>query len=217
MTSKTLARAFSIAAVSLAALGIARLVDAVGKRELVRVAREVDDEMAGVEAEYGQLLTDQDHLLQDEQLLTQRLLFMDRREHYLVIMRDRRRIQLAMGDKVMLEVRYWLRGPTDGIDGFRSLPKAKLEVLGKRHKYDWSKPAWLFSLEGTVPPTDSADRLVPDAFGPGELFLGGGIAIHGRARGVPEEAIDHTYLQIDDKSLEAIVNAIEPGALVFIE
>ena len=209
---------FSIAATVVAALALVRLADAFGKRELMRVAREVDADRAAVETEYRDLLTRREGLEQDQQLLTQRIAFMSKREHYIVIVRRRRRLKLVLGDMEMLEVRYRLRGSIDGIDGFRSLPKAELEVLGKRLRTDWYKPDWLYELEGVEPPVDSSGRRVRDVFGPGELFLGGAISIHGRRRGgMPSEAVDHTYIELDDKSLRAVMNAIEPGARVFIE
>ena len=209
---------FSIVATTAAALALVRLADAFGKRELMRVVREVDADRDAVETEYHDLLARREGLEQDRDLLTQRIAFMSRREHYIVVVRRRRRLKLVLGDKEMLEVRYRLRGSLAGIDGFRSLPRAKLKVLGKRLQTDWYKPDWLYELEGIVPPAESSGRLVQDAFGPGELFLGGAISIHGRRRGgMPSEAVDHTYIELDDKSLRALINAVEPGARVFIE
>ncbi len=211
-------RVLSIVAVVAAALAFARLTDAFGKRELVRVAHELDSELAVVDGQYRQLIAEADRLDQDERLLCQRIAFMSKREHYLVISRRRRRLQLLLGDKEMLEVKYKLRGPADGVSGFGSLPKATLEVLGVETRTSWHRPDWLYRLEGIDPPADSFRRLVRDAFGPGQIFLGGAIAIHGRVRDqVPAEAIDHTYLQLDDASLKAVVGALKPGALVFIQ
>ena len=211
-------RGLSIAAILLAALALARLADAFGKRALVRVSREVEAERAEVNEELQAWQDVQEGLEQDRHLLAQRIAFLSKREHYLVINRKRRRLKLLLGDKEMLDIRYRLRGPVDGINEFLSLPKARLEVLGKRDSTHWYRPDWLYRLEGVNPPRDSWKRRVKNAFGPGELFLGGAISIHGRVRdNVPPEALDHTYIQLDHKSLRAVVNAIEPGARVFIE
>jgi len=211
-------RALAIAAVVMGALAIARLADAFGKHELTRVARDVRSELDRVQAGHAELAAQADGLEQDRQLIQQRLDFMSKREHYLVIDRRQRRLQLCLGDKEMLDIGFRLRGPSDRVNGFRTLPSARLEVLGKRLDTDWYKPDWLYKLEGIEPPENPDDRLVRNAFGPGELYLGGAIAIHGAARGgVPDEAIDHSYIELDDKSLRAVVLAIEPGAKVLIE
>ncbi len=208
----------AIAAIVLSALAMARLADAFGKRELLRVAHEVAEDRARVAGEHGELTVRRDHLDQDRQLLGHKIDFMSKREHYLVINRRRRRLQLLLGDKEMLDVRYRLRGSSEGVTEFRSLPRGTFQVLGKRMGTDWYRPDWLYWLEGVTPPVDSAARLVRDAFGKGELFLGGGISIHGRVdRRVPDVAIDHSYIELDSYALDAIVNAIEPGALVYIE
>ncbi|MFO7676071.1 MAG: hypothetical protein R6X12_07140 [bacterium] len=218
MRGEKVRRVLGTVAVVAAALALTRLADAFGKRELVRVAREVGAEAAEVTTGQRRLEARVDELEQDRRLLEQRLAFMSRAEHYLVIRRGARTVKLSLGDKEMLEVHFRLRGPVDGVSEFLSLPKAQLEVLGKRLKGDWYRPDWLYRLEGVEPPADSAARLVEDAFGPGELFLGAGIAIHGPVRDeVPLEALDHTWIEVDPKSLAAILNAIEPGARVFIE
>ncbi|OYD16385.1 hypothetical protein CH330_02930 [candidate division WOR-3 bacterium JGI_Cruoil_03_51_56] len=211
-------RIFGIIAMVAAGLALARLVDAAGKKALIRTAQELNTKLDSIGNEYNMALDKRNRLELDRQLLSHRIAAMSRQENYLVINRRRRRLQLAMGNKIMLETGYKLRGSTDGIQNFLALPKAVLEVLGKRTKTDWCRPDWLYRLEGIEPPADSTERLVPDAFGPGELFLGGGIALHGRVKEkVPPEAIDHTYIELDNKWLAAVVNAVKPGSLVFIQ
>lgn len=218
MAESRSARVIALISAVMAALATARLADAFGKRELGRVAAEVSRERVEAERQHRAAADERENLEQDKLLLEQRIGFMRKAEHYLIIDRGRRLLQLVQGDKVMLEARFVLRGPLDGITGFRALPRAKLEVLGKRLSTDWYRPDWLYSYEGVPPPSNTAARIVEDAFGPGELFLGGGIAIHGRVRGaMPPEAVNHTYLELDDRALEAVANAIEPGSLVFIE
>jgi hypothetical protein len=218
MGGEKVGRVLATVAVIAAALAIARLAEALGKQELVRVAREVGAEAVEAEGEQRRLEARLDELEQDRLLLEQRIAFLSKAEHYLVVRRNQRVVKLMLGDKEMLEVRYRLRGTIEGVDDFLSLPKAQLEVLGKRLKTDWYRPDWLYRLEGIEPPADSSARLVAEAFGPGELFLGAGITIHGPvSEAIPVEALDHTWIELDRKSLAAIVNAIEPGARVFIE
>lgn len=218
MSGEQVRRVLAIVAVVAAALAAVRLVDATGKRALMRVANELETELAEVRADQQALEVKLDHLEQDRLLLDQRLTFLSKVEHYLVVRRSARVVKLMLGDKEMLEVRYRLRGPVDGVREFLDLPKARLEVLGKRVRTDWYRPDWLYRLEGVEPPADSAARRVADAFGPGELFLGAGITIHGPVREeVPIEALDHVWMELDAHSLTAIVNAVEPGARVFIE
>ncbi|MEO0082032.1 MAG: L,D-transpeptidase [candidate division WOR-3 bacterium] len=208
----------SALAVVLVALALARLGDAVGKRELMRAVREVRLERARVGAEFEEMVDRKVRLELDQQLLSHRITHMSKREHYLVVSRDRGTVQLFFGDKELLEVKFRLRGSTDGVSQFVTLPKGTFQILGKRMDTDWYRPDWLYRLEGLTPPRDSAERLVRNAFGPAELFLGGALSIHGPVSdAVPEGAVDHTYIELDEKSLKAVANAVGPGSLVYIE
>ena len=218
MKKQQLLRILAIVATVAAALTMARVAEAVGKKALLRTAKDLSAELTLVKHEHEEVLGERDRLEMDRRLLSHRIAALSKRDHYLVITRWRNRLELALGDKEMLETTYRLRGPDDGVRAFRSMPKATLEILGKRTQTDWIRPDWVYRLEGIEPPADSADRLVENAFGPGELFLGGGIAIHGPVDdAVLPEAIDHTYLELNAKSLIALVGALEPGALVFIQ
>jgi hypothetical protein len=211
-------RILAITATVLASLAMARLVDAVGKRALMGVAQELDEQVAAVGNEHHQLEAQRDQLELDQALLGHRIAAMSKREHHLVILRGRQRLQLALGDKVMLEIGYQLRGPVEDVRSFAAMPRSTLEVLGKRENTNWYRPDWLYRLEGLEPPVDSGVRLVKDAFGPGEVFLGAGISIQGeRHIDVPAEAVDHTYIEVDDESLKAVVEAVDKGTLVFIQ
>lgn len=218
MAARRFALGASVASVVFLALSLARMADALGKRELARAAREVEEERERVKTEFERLVDDKVRLELDQQLLQQRLQFMSKREYYLVVNRARNRLQMGLGDKVLMEVPFRLRGTTDGVNDFLSLPKGRFEVLGKRENTDWYTPDWVYRLQGIEPPADSASRVVKNAFGPGELFLGGGISIHGPVRdAVPEGAIDHTYIDLDEKSLKAVLTSIGQGSLVFID
>ena len=186
----------SVVAVVLLGLAVARLADALGKRELKCAVNDAREEKTETRAEFEQLVDKKARLELDQQLLGHRIAHMSKREHYLVVNRNRNTLQLAFGDKVLLEVRYRLRGSTDGVTNFIALPKGTFQILGKRVNTDWYRPDWLYRLEGIEPPKDSAERLVRNAFGPAELFLGGALAIHGPvSEEVPEGAIDHTYIE----------------------
>jgi len=211
-------RILAITATVLASLAMARLVDAVGKRALMGVAQELDEKLVAVGREHHELVARRDQLELDQALLGHRIAAMSKREHHLVILRGRQRLQLALGDKVMLEIGYQLRGAVEDVRSFAAMPRSTLEVLGKSESTNWYRPDWLYRLEGLEPPVDSAVRLVRNAFGPGEVFLGAGISIRGeRHDDVPAEAIDRTYLEVDDESLKAVVEAVGEGTLVFIQ
>ncbi len=207
----------AVCAVVLLGLSLARLLDAVAKRALLTTRAELAETWRELDSARQALARKKARLLLDRQLLEHRLAAMARDEPHLVIDRRRRRLQLVLGDKVMLEAKFEVRGPAQGVEDFYAMPRSTLTLLGKRERTDWYRPDRLYRLEGLSPPADSADRLVERAFGPAELFLGAGITIHGRVSPeVPAEAVDHTYIQLDDHSLQALVKAVEPGALVFI-
>jgi hypothetical protein len=91
-------------------------------------------------------------------------------------------------------------------------------VLGKKDTSEWIKPDWLYKLEGVEPPADSTARIVRNAFGPGQVFLGADLEIHGRvSEVVPAEAIDHNYLELDSLPLRAVLEAVKQGSLVLIK
>jgi hypothetical protein len=209
-----------IAAVATVAgsLALVRLADAVGKRELMRAAREVDAEAQVVARQYDSLEAVKVRLTQDEQFLNYRIASLSKREPYLVINRADRKVMLALQDKTILETKYRLRVLKEGDDEFAALPKATLEVLGKSVRTSWSRPDWLYRIEGVQPPADSAARCVKNAFGAGAIFLGGDLVIHGRVSDeVPAEAIDHNYIELDSMPLKTIVDAVKPGTLVLIK
>jgi hypothetical protein len=199
-------------------LALVRLADAVGKRELMRAAREVDAESQVVARQYDSLAAVKAKLAQDEQFLNYRIASLSKREPYLVINRADRKLLLALQDKTILETKYRLRVLKEGQDEFTALPKATLEVLGKSIRTSWYRPDWLYWLEGVVPPVDSAARCVKDAFGAGAIFLGGDLVIPGRvSEEVPAEAMDHNYIELDSMPLKTIVDAVTPGTQVLIK
>ncbi len=210
-------RGLAIFATVVGGLAVVRLADAVGKRELVRVAADVAAEESLAVRQWSETRQARNRLLVDEQFLTARIANLSRNEPYIVIDRNRSRITLALQEKTLFEADYRFRGTVGADREFARLPKATLSVLGKRQQTDWYRPDWLYRLQGLNPPADSAERLVRNAFGPGEIFLGGDIVIHGRPRdAVPPGALDHSYIELDEIALRAIYDAARTGTLVLI-
>ncbi len=210
-------RGLAIFATVAGGLAVVRLADAVGKRELVRVAADVAAEESLAVRQWQEARQARNRLLVDEQFLSARIASLSRSEPYIVIDRGRSRISLALQEKTLFEAEYRFRGPVGADREFARLPKATLSVLGKRQQTDWYRPDGLYRLQGLTPPADSAERLVRNAFGPGEVFLGGDIVIHGRpSDGVPPGALDHSYIELDEVALRAVYDAAKTGTLVLI-
>jgi len=208
----------AVVATVVGSIALVRLADAVGKRELMRSAREADAEARAVAGQYDSLQAVKAKLEQDTQYLNYRIASLSRREPYLVINRSEQRLTLAVQDKTIIETEYQFRQPLEGQDEYSALPKATLEVLSKQVRTTWRRPDWLYRLEGVTPSADSASRYVNDAFGVGAIFLGGDLVIHGKVSDeVPAEAIDHDYIELDSIPLKTIVDAVKPGTLVLIK
>jgi hypothetical protein len=208
----------AVVATIVGSIALVRLADAVGKRELLRAARDAEAEARAVAGQYDSLQAVKDKLEQDKQYLNYRIASLSRRDPYLVISRAEHKIALAVQDKTILEAKYQFRQILEGQDEYTALPKATLEVLNKQVRTTWCRPDWLYRLEGVTPPLDSAGRCVRDAFGAGAVFLGGDIVIHGKVNDdVPPEAIDHNYIELDSMPLKSIVDAVKPGTLVLIK
>jgi hypothetical protein len=194
-----------------------RLADAVAKRELTRAAKDVAVDAQEVQARHDSLAGVRAALAMDVEFLNYRIASLSKREPYLVISRAERKLTLVVQDKTILETRYRLKLMKDGLDEYSALPKATLEVLGKKDTSEWIRPDWLYKLEGVEPPADSAARRVMNAFGPGQVFLGADLEIHGRvSESVPDVAVDHNYLELDPEPLRAVLEAVKQGSLVLI-
>jgi hypothetical protein len=208
----------AVVATVVGSLALVRLADAVGKSELMRAAREANAEAQAVTGQYDSLQAVKAKLEQDEQFLSYRIASLSKREPYLVVNRADRKLTLALQDKTVMETKYQFRVRREGQDEYSALPKATLEVLSKQVRTTWCRPDWLYRLEGVEPAPDSASRCVRDAFGVGAVYLGGDLVIHGRVNDeVPDEAIDHDYIELDSMSLKTIIDAVKPGTLVLIK
>ncbi|MEO0073194.1 MAG: hypothetical protein ABIK43_00840 [candidate division WOR-3 bacterium] len=199
-------------------VALVRLLDAVGKKELLGVVRELSVEAALLKGRHDSLAAERNRLELDRQVLEHRLAVLSRRENYLTIRRSQRCVRVGIEDKVLLEAPMQVRGPQDAVDAFMTMPRTTYQVLAKRDETEWVRPDWLYRLEGVQPPLDSAARIVRNAMGPAVLYLGGGLAIHGQpSEEVPSEAIDYVFVQLDTASLKAVVSLLQPGSLVFVE
>uniref|UniRef100_A0A7C4GG44 Uncharacterized protein n=1 Tax=candidate division WOR-3 bacterium TaxID=2052148 RepID=A0A7C4GG44_UNCW3 len=212
------ARVLAWCAVVAAGLGLARLADAVGKRELARTERELAQELDVSRRNRREMEAERSRLKTDADLLAHRIAVMSKTDPYLVVSRSGRRLQLGMNDKVVFETGFRLRGPIEAVEAFEAMPRSTIEVLDVTRETDWFRPDWLYRLEGVEPPAESSARTIADAFGEGEVFLGGGIVIHGKPKEeVPPVAIDHVYLELGPKALRSVLEAVKPGSLVFIQ
>jgi len=208
----------AVVATVVGGLASVRLADAVGKRELIRAAREADVGAQVVAGRYDSLEAVKAKLEQDAQYLNYRIASLSRREPYLVINRGEGKLTLAVRDKTIMETKYQFRQVREGADEYSALPRATLEVLSKQVRTTWCRPDWLYRLEGVTAPIDSAERCVMDAFGAGAVYLGGDLVIHGKvSEEVPAEAIDHDYIELDSIPLKTVVDAVKPGTLVLIK
>jgi len=208
----------AVVATVVGSIALVRLAEVVGKHELIRAAREAGAEAQAVAGKYDSLQAVKAKLAQDEEFLNYRIASLSRREPYLVINRAERVLTLAVQDKTVLETSYRLRVLKEGQDAYSALPRATLEVLSKQARTTWCRPDWLYRLEGVAPPPDSASRYVKDAFGAGAVYLGGDLVIHGKVSDeVPDEAIEHNYIELDSMPLKTIVDAVKPGTFVLIK
>jgi hypothetical protein len=210
-------RLWLLGAALLLLLGLLRLGEGFGKPALGRW-------LESATAEAGRLAAGQDSLSAlrrglslEERFLERRIAALASRDPYLVIDRSARRLELAIGDKTVLVTKYELGGPEQLRSALAALPEATLEVLAVSPATEWYRPDRLYEENGLTPPADSAQRLVHNAFGPGEVFLGGDIVIHGRPRqAVAPEAIDHAFIQLDDGPLRSVVSLLKKGSTVLI-
>jgi hypothetical protein len=206
---------WGIATVILVGLGLVRLMDAFGKTGLQSgLAASGGEERERVTLR-DSLSTARKTLALDEQFLRRRLASIAGGQPYLIITRSEQKLELALGEKVVLETNYRMSGPMQ--DGLARLPAGTLEVLAVTTNTDWYRPDWVYEKKNEIPPRDSSSRTVRAAFGAGEVFLGGDIVIHGRVReAVAPEAVDHGYIELDDGALRSVVSAMKKGSTVLI-
>ncbi len=208
-------RAWQVAAVVLVGLGLVRLIDAFGKAGLQAGLQASAGRWQILKQERDSLAAVRRQLALEEQFLERRLASIAGGDPYLIINRSEQKLQLAIGNKIVLETGYRLAGPVQA--GLARLPVGTLEVLAVSNNTDWYRPDWVYEKHGQVPPKDSASRVVPRAFGAGEIFLGGDIVIHGKVReAVAAEAVEGGYIELPDAALRSVVSAVRKGTTVLI-
>lgn len=206
---------WGIVAVIFVGIGLVRLADAFGKTELERGLAASGGQERRLVVLRDSLSGARKTLALEEQFLKRRLASIANGEPYLIITREEQKLELALGEKVVLETYYRMSGPMQ--DGLARLPIGTLEVLAVTTNTDWYRPDWLYEKRNVVPPRDSSSRTVRSAFGAGEVFLGGDIVIHGRVReAVAPEVVDRGYIELDDGALRSVVSAMKKGSTVLI-
>jgi hypothetical protein len=96
-------------------------------------------------------------------------------------------------------------------------PRGYFRVISKVSNPVWYRPDWAFIEEGTPIPKDRASRAVADVLGDYALAFGDGYFIHGtlytRMLGT---SVTHGCIRVDDKTLEKIYQAAQPGTPIWI-
>jgi hypothetical protein len=210
---------WTVVSLTLAALAIVRLAEVFSKRELVRRAQVLRAETAARE---GLLQDSLNHLsaLRVDLASAQVQARVMPETTYIVMKKTTAKGQVMMGNKVVYEFRFRVRGsgPIKGRGDVPELPEGLLSVQERQDHPTWYKPDWMYEKAGQPVPKDSTERKVVDAFGRYALILGGGVAIHGAVdKGVPADEVDHVYAELNDKDLKAVFNSVGLGSLVIIQ
>jgi lipoprotein-anchoring transpeptidase ErfK/SrfK len=96
-------------------------------------------------------------------------------------------------------------------------PRGYFRVISTVSNPVWYRPDWAFIEEGTPIPKDRASRAVADVLGDYALAFGDGYFIHGtlytRMLGT---SVTHGCIRVDDKTLEKIYQAAQPGTPIWI-
>lgn len=210
---------WTIVALTLAGLALIRLGEVVVKRELTSRVRMVRAEVAGRQATYQDSLNRLNAMRVDyAYALAQTQVAPD--EAYLLLKKGAQRGRVMMGDKVIYEFRFRVKGisPLEVKGEIPELPEGALSVLAREENPVWYRPDWLYERAGVAVPKDSSERKVEDAFGPYAISLGGGLAIHGPvSKDVPQDVVDHVYAELGEKDLKAVYNSVKEGSQVLIQ
>jgi hypothetical protein len=209
---------WTVVSLTLAGLALARLGEVLLKRELHDRA-----ESMGQEISYWQNAC-QDSVNHHAALLVDLAAAraqakMPPQETYLDLHKSTGAGSIMMGNKVVYQFRFRVKGnmPVRIKGQVPELPEGVLPLQGKEDHTVWYRPDYLYEQAGQTVPQDSAQRRVDDAFGRYAIMLGGAVAIHGPlADGVPPEAVDHIYVELNSKDLLAVYNALDVGSRVLI-
>ncbi len=219
MAAKRVVAWWTVVSLALAGLALARMGEVFVKRELVSRSAGVRRGLADEEQACQDSLNRREALRVD--MATSRAQSkVAPDEAYLVLHKWAARGEIMMGNKVVYEFHFRVKGgvPVPVKGQTLELPEGVLSVQQKEDHTVWYKPDWLYEQARQQVPGDSAARKVDDAFGRYAVYLGGGAALHGAVnKQVPPEAIDHVYAELNDKDLKAVFSAVQPGARVLIQ
>jgi len=217
-TNKRAVAWWTVVSLTLAGLSLARLGEVLLKRELGTRAGSISEEVNYWHTAYQDSLNHRDALRVDFEA-SRAQARMAPEETYLTLRKSTGSGRVMMGSKVVYEFRFRVRGslPVRIKDQAPELPEGVLSVQGKDDHTVWYRPDYLYEQAGQAVPQDSAQRRIDDAFGRYSVSLGGAVAIHGPlAKAVPADAVDHIYVELGDKDLKAVFNAVNEGSRVLI-
>jgi hypothetical protein len=210
---------WTIVSLAVAGLALARLAEVFFKRELTRRSASLKVELDSLQAGYQAAANHRDALRVDYASAKAQARIAPG-ETYLVLRKGAALGRILMGPKVVYEFHFRVRGgaPIRVRGQATELPEGVLSVQKQEEHPAWYRPDWFYERAKATVPKDSAERKIEDAFGRYALSLGGGVAIHGPAsKDIPQEAIDHVYVELNERDLKAVYNALKPGSRVLIQ
>lgn len=133
------------------------------------------------------------------------------------------RIRLILGAKVVVEGTCSTGNGMELSDaaGKRSwtfdTPRGHFRVVSKVANPVWFRPDWSFIEEGEPIPKDASKRAMANVLGDYAIAFGDGFYIHGtlytRLLGAN---VTHGCIRVDDKTLERLYRAAQPGTSIWI-
>jgi hypothetical protein len=216
--SKRIVAWWTVISLTLAALAIVRLAEVFIKRELSRRTSALQSEI-GLRRQACQDTMNRRDALRVDLASARAQARMAPEEPYLLMKKTLARGQIMMGEKVIYEFRFRVRGnlPLMVKGQVPEFPEGVLAIQSKEDHTAWYRPDWMYERAKQQVPVDSNERKVDDAFGRYALLLGGGVALHGPvSKNVPPDAADHIYAELGDKDLKAVFNALKVGSAVLI-
>ncbi len=89
--------------------------------------------------------------------------------------------------------------------------------LYKQRNPVWTKPDWAFVEEGTLPPSNPADRRDDVSLGDYSLSLGDGYLIHGTLfQSLLGQPVTHGCIRLGDEDLEYVWRTVRVGTRVLL-
>jgi L,D-transpeptidase YbiS len=109
-----------------------------------------------------------------------------------------------------------LREPGDRVWTFDT-PLGERRVVYKQRNPVWTKPDWAFVEEGTLPPSNPADRRDDVSLGDYSLSLGDGYLIHGTLfQSLLGQPVTHGCIRLGDEDLEYVWRTVQVGTRVLL-